>query len=152
MPDGKVCDVDLSYISNCGKWYAISLKGDIHRSSWVSTNFGINFFDILGWTIGELKGVVVEVNKHEKAGGKLYFQKAYVKRLLRIHKNDLLKEALSTHKKINREINIKSQKLKFSEGFADLQTINNQDIINREGIGIKDAQNSIEVVSQLRNL
>lgn len=151
-PKNKVYDVDLTYITSRGKWYFISWKGDIHKSGGVSTNIGIHFFDMLGWIFGEFKGIELEINKPEKAGGKLYFQKANVKWFLSVDENDLPIEAIAAQKRTYRKINIEDQELEFSEGFADLHTISYQDILNGGGFGIEDARKSIQIVSKLRNL
>jgi UDP-N-acetyl-2-amino-2-deoxyglucuronate dehydrogenase len=71
--NGKVFDVDLTYITSRGKWYFTSWKGDTQKSGGVATNIGVHFFDMLGWIFGDFKGVELEINKPEKAGGKLYF-------------------------------------------------------------------------------
>src|SRR5690606_35917842 len=40
-------EVDLSYITARGHWYARSWKGDIRKSGGIATNIGVHFFDML---------------------------------------------------------------------------------------------------------
>jgi UDP-N-acetyl-2-amino-2-deoxyglucuronate dehydrogenase len=125
-PKNKTYDVDLTYITSRGKWYFISWKGDVHKSGGVATNIGVHFFDMLGWIFGDFKGVELEVNRPEKAGGKLYFEKANVSWFLSVDEKDLPNEAVAVKKRTYRKINIEGQELEFSDGFTDLHTISYQ--------------------------
>lgn len=149
-PKDKVYDVNLTYITSRGKWYFISWKGDIHKSGGVATNIGVHFFDMLGWIFGDFKGVELEINKPEKAGGKLYFEKANVNWFLSVDENDLPFEATSASKRTYRNINIEGEELEFSEGFTDLHTTSYNNILNDNGFGIEDTRKSIEIVSCIR--
>lgn len=151
-PKDKVYDVNLTYITSRGKWYFISWKGNIDKSGGVATNIGVHFFDMLGWIFGDFKGVELEVNKPEKAGGKLYFEKANVNWFLSVDENDLPLEALATQKRTYRKINIEGEELEFSEGFTDLHTTSYKDILSGGGFGIEDTRKSIQIVSKLRNI
>lgn len=148
--NGKVYDVDLTYITSRGKWYFTSWKGDIHKSGGVATNIGVHFFDMLGWIFGEFKGVELEINKPEKAGGKLYFEKANVNWFLSVDDKDLPEEAINGGKRTYRKINIEGQELEFSEGFADLHTTSYKDILSGGGFGIADVKKAIQIVSGVR--
>jgi UDP-N-acetyl-2-amino-2-deoxyglucuronate dehydrogenase len=150
-PINKVYDVDLSYITSRGKWYFISWKGDVHKSGGVTTNIGVHFFDMLGWVFGEFKGVELELNKPEKAGGKLYFENANIKWFLSVDENDLPAEAITAGNRTFRKINIEGEELEFSDGFTDLHTISYKDILSGGGFGVEDARKSIDIVSSLRN-
>jgi len=151
-PKDKVYDVNLTYITSRGKWYFISWKGDIRKSGGVATNIGVHFFDMLGWIFGEFKGVESDTNKPEKAGGKLYFEKANVNWFLSVDENDLPAEAIAAQKRTYRKINIEGQELEFSDGFTDLHSTSYKDILNGGGFGIEDTRKSIQIVSNLRNL
>lgn len=151
-PKDKVYDVNLTYITSRGKWYFISWKGNIDKSGGVATNIGVHFFDMLGWIFGDFKGVELEINKPEKAGGKLYFEKANVNWFLSVDEKDLPFEALSTQKRTYRKINIEGEELEFSDGFTDLHTTSYQDILNGGGFGIEDTRKSIQIVSNLRKI
>jgi UDP-N-acetyl-2-amino-2-deoxyglucuronate dehydrogenase len=151
LENGKVYDVDLTYITSRGKWYFTSWKGDSHKSGGVATNIGVHFFDMLGWIFGDFKGVELEINKPEKAGGKLYFEKANVNWFLSVDDKDLPAEAINAGKRTYRKINIEGQELEFSEGFADLHTQSYKDILAGGGFGINDVKKAIQIVSGIRN-
>lgn len=147
---GKVFDVDLTYITSRGKWYFTSWKGDAHKSGGVATNIGVHFFDMLGWIFGNFKGVELEINQPEKAGGKLYFEKANVNWFLSVNDRDLPSEAILEGKRTYRKINIEGQELEFSDGFADLHTTSYQDILSGGGFGVNDVKKAIQIVSGIR--
>ena len=149
---GKIYEVDLTYVTSRGKWYFISWKGDVHKSGGVATNIGIHFFDMLGWIFGAYKGAELEINKPEKAGGKLYFEKANVNWLLSVDERDLPAEAIASQKRTYRKISIEGEELEFSEGFTDLHTASYNAILNGKGFGIEDARKSIQIASSLRNI
>jgi UDP-N-acetyl-2-amino-2-deoxyglucuronate dehydrogenase len=149
--NGKVFDVDLTYITSRGKWYFTSWKGDTQKSGGVATNIGVHFFDMLGWIFGDFKGVELKINKPEKAGGKLYFEKANVNWFLSVDDKDLPAEAVNAAKRTYRKINIEGQELEFSDGFTDLHTQSYKDILAGGGFGIKDVKKAIQIVSGIRN-
>lgn len=150
-PKNKVYDVNLTYITSRGKWYFISWKGDVQKSGGVATNIGVHFFDMLGWIFGDFKGVELEINKPEKAGGKLYFERANVNWFLSVDEKDLPDEAIVGQKRTYRKINIEGQELEFSDGFTDLHTKSYNDILNGGGFGIEETRKSIQIVSSLRH-
>ena len=57
------------------------------------------------------------------------------------------KEKLTTF----RTLSIEGESIEFSKGFTDLHTVSYQKILDGFGYGLKDAKNSIEIVSQIRN-
>jgi UDP-N-acetyl-2-amino-2-deoxyglucuronate dehydrogenase len=149
-PKDKVYDVDLTYITSRGKWYFISWKGDVHKSGGIATNIGIHFFDMLGWIFGAFQGAESDINRPEKASGKLYFEKAKVNWLLSVDENDLPVEVRAKQQRTYRKINIEGEELEFSEGFTDLHTASYQAILSGNGFGIEDARTSIQIASSLR--
>ncbi|HAQ21332.1 MAG TPA: oxidoreductase [Prolixibacteraceae bacterium] len=151
-PKDKVYNVDLTYITSRGKWYFISWKGNVQKSGGVATNIGVHFFDMLGWIFGEFKGLELEINQPEKAGGKLYFENANVNWFLSVDEKDLPSEAIIANKRTFRQINIEGQELEFSDGFTDLHTMSYKDILAGKGFGIEDARKSIQIVSDLRKI
>jgi UDP-N-acetyl-2-amino-2-deoxyglucuronate dehydrogenase len=151
MENGKVYEVDLTYMTSRGKWYFTSWKDDSQKSGGVATNIGVHFFDMLGWIFGEFKGVELEINKSEKAGGKLYFEKANVNWFLSVDDKDLPAEAINAGKRTYRKINIEGQELEFSEGFADLHTTSYKDILAGGGFGVNDVKKAIQIVSGIRS-
>lgn len=114
----------------------------------MATNIGVHFFDMLGWIFGDFKGVELEINQPEKAGGKLYFEQANVYWFLSVDAHDLPTQA--NGKRTYRKINIEGQELEFSEGFTDLHTESYLNILNSNGFSINDVRKSIVIVSQFR--
>jgi len=149
-PADKVYDVDLTYITSRGHWYFISWKGNIQKSGGIATNIGVHFFDMLGWIFGDFKGVELTINQEDKAGGKLWLEKANVNWLLSIDERDLPAEAVAAGKRTFRKINLEGNELEFSEGFTNLHTQSYREILDGRGFGIEDARKSIEIVSSIR--
>jgi UDP-N-acetyl-2-amino-2-deoxyglucuronate dehydrogenase len=99
-----------------------------------------------------LKAIKETGNKPEKAGGKLYFEKANVNWFLHVDEKDLPSEAIAAPKRTYRKINIEGEELEFSEGFTDLHTTSYKDIFGGGGFGIEDTRKSIQIVSKLRKI
>ncbi len=151
-PAGKVFDVDLKYITSRGKWYFISWKGNLEKSGGIATNIGIHFFDMLGWIFGDLDGIELHLERTDKAGGKLFFQKARVNWFLSVDETDLPPEVAATGKRTFRKITVDGDELEFSEGFTDLHTQSYMEILKGNGFGIEDARKSIDIASRIRKM
>lgn len=151
LPDDKVHDIQLTYITSRGKWYFYSWKGDIKKSGGVVTNIGIHFFDMLSWIFGKVESSTVHVDEENKAAGLLHLKKANVKWYLSLDKNDLPKKAKAANQSTFRSITVDDKEIEFSGGFTDLHTISYQNILGGGGYGIKDASNSIEIAHMIRN-
>ena len=65
--DGRKHDVDLTYITARGRWYAYSWKGDEKKSGGIATNIGVHFFDMLHYIFGALKDSKVHVAEPQRA-------------------------------------------------------------------------------------
>ncbi|HLO90201.1 MAG: Gfo/Idh/MocA family protein [Chloroflexota bacterium] len=150
-PEGKIFDVDLTYITSRGKWYFISWKGDIEKSGGVPTNIGIHFFDMLMWIFGDVKKSTVHMSERDKAAGYLELRKARVRWFLSINENTLPEMARLAGKRTYRSITIENEEFEFSEGFTDLHTESYRHILAGQGFTIKDALPSIEIAHQIRN-
>ena len=151
LPDDKVHDIELTYITSRGKWYFYSWKGDIKKSGGVVTNIGIHFFDMLSWIFGKVESSTVHVDEENKAAGLLHLQKANVKWYLSLDKNDLPRKARENGQPTYRSITVDNKEIEFSGGFTDLHTVSYQDILDGGGYGIGDALNSIEIAHMIRN-
>lgn len=151
MPDDKVHDVELTYITSRGKWYYYSWKGDIKKSGGVVTNIGIHFFDMLSWIFGKVESSTVHIAEENKAAGLLHLKKANVKWFLSLDSKDLPRKAIQEKKPTFRSISIDSEEIEFSGGFTDLHTVSYKEILEGKGYGIKDASNSIEIAHMIRN-
>ncbi len=150
-PEGKVFDIDLTYITSRGRWYFISWKGDIEKSGGVATNIGIHFFDMLIWIFGDVQKNTVHISAPDKAAGFLHLQKARVRWFLSIDEKTLPELAMLSGKRTYRSLTIEGQEVEFSEGFTDLHTLSYSHILNNEGYTIHDALPSIQLAHSIRN-
>ncbi|HLO59451.1 MAG TPA: Gfo/Idh/MocA family oxidoreductase [Bacteroidales bacterium] len=151
LPEGKIHDIDLTYITSRGNWYFTSWKGDIHKSGGIATNIGVHFFDMLSWIFGNVTKSVVHVMTPTKAGGYLELEKARVKWFLSLDYNDIPDQAKQQGKRTYRSIVMDKSEIEFSEGFTDLHTKSYQEILAGNGFGLKDAQPSVQMVYEIRN-
>ncbi len=151
LPDDKIHDIELTYITSRGKWYFYSWKGDVSKSGGIVTNIGIHFFDMLSWIFGEVKGNTVHVMQENKAAGLLQLKKANVKWFLSLDKNDLPKQATEKGLPTYRSITIDNEELEFSGGFTDLHTVSYQSILNGTGFRVSESINSINIVHDIRS-
>ena len=142
-------DVDLTYITSRGKWYAASWKGDPRRSFGIATNIGVHFFDMLHFIFGGLQRNVLHYSDDARAGGYLEYERARVRWFLSIDANDL-PAAVQGKKTTYRNINVSGDTLEFSEGFTDLHTVSYQEILAGRGYGLEDARHCIETVNAIR--
>jgi UDP-N-acetyl-2-amino-2-deoxyglucuronate dehydrogenase len=143
-------DVELTYITSRGKWYAESWKGDPRKSFGVATNIGVHFFDMLHFIFGRLQRNVVHHSAADKAAGYLEYERARVRWFLSIDANDL-PDDVKGKKPTFRSIDISGEQLEFSEGFTDLHTTSYREILAGRGYGLEDARHCIETVSIIRS-
>lgn len=151
-PAGKVFDVDLTYITSRGHWYAVSWKGDIKKSGGIATNIGVHFFDMLGWVFGSTRNSRVHVHNDSSAAGYLEYERARVRWFLSIDERALPAAAAKAGKRTYRSILIGNEELEFSEGFTDLHTESYRDILGGGGFGLEDVRAAIEVVHDIRQM
>ncbi len=149
-PCSSKFDVDLTYITSRGKWYAASWKGDHRKSFGIATNIGVHFFDMLYFIFGNLQRSELHYSEDTKAGGYLEYQRARVRWFLSIDANDLPKQALG-EKSTFRNISVDGEALEFSEGFTELHTVSYQEILAGRGYGLQDVRHCIETVHGIRN-
>lgn len=148
-PKNSKFDVELTYITSRGKWYAESWKGDSRKSFGVATNIGVHFFDMLHFVFGSLQESKVYYADNNKVAGFLEFDRARVRWFLSIDANDLPDE-VKGKKSTYRNIDIGGEKLEFSEGFTDLHTTSYQEILDGKGYGLDAARHAIEMVDNIR--
>lgn len=149
-PADRKFDVELTYITSRGKWYAESWKGDPRKSFGVATNIGVHFFDMLHFVFGPLQASQVHHSGDAKAAGFLEYERARVRWFLSIDANDLPPEARGK-KTTFRNIDISGEQLEFSEGFTDLHTVSYREILAGRGYGLADARHCIETVEAIRH-
>ena len=150
-PEGKVYDIDLTYITSRGNWYFISWKGDIQKSGGVATNIGIHFFDMLTWIFGDSTQNIVHISEQNKAAGYLGLENARVRWFLSLDYNDLPAFAKESGKRTYRSITVDGEEFEFSEGFTDLHTETYREIIAGNGFGLSDARQSVITAYTIRN-
>ena len=142
-------DVELTYITSRGKWYAESWKGDPRKSFGVATNIGVHFYDMLHFIFGKLQRNIVHYSGEAKAAGYLEYERARVRWFLSIDANDL-PEGVKGKKPTYRNIDISGEQLEFSEGFTDLHTTSYREILAGRGYGLSEARHCIETVNVIR--
>jgi UDP-N-acetyl-2-amino-2-deoxyglucuronate dehydrogenase len=143
-------DVELTYITSRGRWYAESWKGDPRKAFGVATNIGVHFFDMLHFIFGKLQRNVVHHVGEARAAGYLEYERARVRWFLSIDANDLPDE-VKGKKTTFRNIDISGEKLEFSEGFTELHTTSYREILAGRGYGLSDARHCIETVNVIRS-
>lgn len=149
-PVDRKFDVELTYITSRGKWYAESWKGDPRKSFGVATNIGVHFYDMLHFIFGKLQRNVVHHSGEAKAAGYLEYERARVRWFLSIDANDL-PDDVKGKKTTFRNIDISGEQLEFSEGFTDLHTTSYREVLAGNGYGLEDARHCIETVHVIRS-
>ena len=150
-PKDKIYDINLTYITSRGNWYYTSWKGNEDKSGGIATNIGVHFFDMLQWIFGPFEAATVAIKTKDTNSGTLKFKQANVNWYLSINAGNLPLDIKYKGQSTFRTLTIEDKKIEFSKGFTDLHTVSYQKIIEGQGYGLKDARNSIEVVSQIRN-
>jgi len=150
-PEGKIYDIDLTYITSRGKWYFISWKGDVEKSGGVATNIGIHFFDMLSLIFGQTKENIVHYSDRNTAAGFLQLEKARVRWFLSLDYNTLPDEIKASGQRTFRSVTIEGEEMEFSGGFTELHTESYKHILAGNGFGVDEARNSINTVFDIRN-
>jgi UDP-N-acetyl-2-amino-2-deoxyglucuronate dehydrogenase len=148
---GKVYEVELTYITSRGKWYAVSWKGDESKSGGIATNIGVHFFDMLTWIFGMVKGNIVHLYQADKAAGFLELQRARVRWFLSVDRGDLPSEPKPGGPATYRSIKVDGQEVEFSGGFTDLHTESYKKILAGQGFGWQEVMPSLEIVHAIRH-
>ena len=144
-PSKRDYKINLKYISSRGDWYFISWKGDIKKSGGLCTNIGIHFFDVLTWIFGPKEEMEVEKISDKTFKGKLKLKRANVEWFLSVD-DKFLNEGTRTL----RTLSIDDQEIDFSHGFEDLHTKSYEEILNGNGFGISETEESIKIISEIR--
>ena len=150
-PADKIYDIDLTYITSRGNWYYTSWKGDESKSGGIASNIGVHFFDMLQWIFGPMQSFSVNEKTRDTNSGTLQLKQANVNWYLSINSDNLPDQAKKESLTTFRTLTIEGESIEFSKGFTDLHTVSYQKILDGFGYGLKDAKNSIEIVSQIRN-
>ena len=107
---------------------------------------------MLSWIFGEVQENIVHLREKDKSAGYLEFKNARVRWFLSINEDDLPDHIKAKEQRTFRSITIDNQELEFSSGFTDLHTTSYQEILKGNGFGLKDSEESIKIVHQIRNM
>ena len=151
MPEDKICDVDLTYVTSRGRWYLISWKGDTSKSGGIATNIGVHFFDVLSWIFGPTKQNIVHVYEPTRAAGFLEFTRARVRWFLSLDRNDLPAAPAPGEPQTYRSITVDGEEVELLSGFTDLHTESYRRILDGQGFTTQDVLPSTRIVSDIRN-
>jgi len=143
-------DVVLTYITSRGIWYLISWKGQIERSGGLATNIGIHFFDLLIWLFGPVESNEVHIATPKKTGGYIELERARVRWILSIDRDDLPLQVAQNGQTTYRSITIDGEEVEFSGGFTDLHTEVYRRTLDGNGFGLEDARPSLNLVHDMR--
>jgi len=149
--NGKIYDVELTYITSRGNWYYASWKGDKEKSGGIATNIGIHFFDMLSWIFGDIHHSVVHLHTHDRAAGYMEMDRARVRWFLSINYDTLPEVIKISGARTYRSIKIDGREVEFSEGFNDLHTLSYKGILEGRGFGLEDASNAVQAAYDIRN-
>lgn len=145
----KTYEVDLTYITSRGAWYAESWKGDPRRSYGVATNIGIHFFDMLNFVFGSNVVNELHFSSDTKAAGYLEYEKARVRWFLSTDASDL-PENVKGEKTTFRNISCDGAEIEFSDGFAELHTESYKNVLSGSGFGLSDAAGCVRTTEAIR--
>lgn len=150
---GERFSVDLSYITERGRWYFASWKGDEELSGGIATNIGIHFFDLLEWVFGPVADLEVHVRRPEVVGGTLRLERADVRWLLSVDAAHLPEHVRAAGGTTFRSITVDGDELDFTDyGAEDLHTASYRRIIAGDGFGLSDAAPSVELTHRVRTV
>lgn len=144
-------NIQLTYITSRGKWYAHSWKGDQAKSGGLASNIGIHFFDMLTWIYGPVNQCIIHSRSSTKLAGFLELERADVKWFLSIDKNDL-GYVKNKGKRMYRSLSIDGNEIEFTSGFEELHTIAYKKILSGEGITSEECRKGIQLIHDIRNL
>jgi UDP-N-acetyl-2-amino-2-deoxyglucuronate dehydrogenase len=150
-PKDKIFDIDLTYITSRGHWYFASWKGEEQKSGGLTANIGVHFFDMLAWIFGKMVKSTVHVYEPKRASGFLELERARVRWFLSVDAETLPTEIRKKSQTTYRSILLNGKEIEFSEGFTNLHTELYKNILAGNGQGIKEAQQSLEIVHAIRH-
>ena len=147
--NGHTYDVELTYVTSRGRWYGVSWKGDEHKSGGIATNIGVHFFDMLVYVFGAIRRNVVHLREDTRNAGYLELERARVRWLLSIDRQDLPEKAAENGPSY-RSITVDGAEFEFSGGFTDLHTKSYRQVLDGAGFGIEEVRPCIEAVAHIR--
>jgi len=137
--------INLEYFTPRGKWYDYSWKADISKSGGVLMNIGVHLFDLLLWLFGDVKNWAIYRKSLYGAEGNLSLEKADVRWKLSIKREDCKFNNYKPH----RLLEIDNNKIDINNNFTDLHTEVYEQILQNNGYGIEDTENSIKLINEM---
>lgn len=147
----RVHEVDLTYVTSRGRWYAVSWKGVEEKSGGIAMNIGIHFFDLLLWVFGSVRRSTVHFLDQTKGSGYLELERARVRWFLSVDAADLPPEAVAKGARTHRSLLLDGEEYEFSEGFKDLHTQSYRRILDGKGFDAAAVRPTIQLVHDIRN-
>ena len=148
-PD-KNYDIELTYLTSRGNWYASSWKGDEKKSGGIATNIGVHFYDMLIWIFGGIKNSVVHAHNQDFASGVLDLAHGSVRWFLSINYDHIPDEVKAKRQRTYRSITLNGNEIEFSSGFTHLHTASYQHILSDGGFGLDEVRSCIEALHDIR--
>ena len=148
-PRGGRADVELTYITARGRWYAVSWKGVPEKSGGLALNIGVHFVDLLIWLYGKPLGSSVFLSRPDKMSGVFELERARVRWFLSVDPTDLPADVRAQGKTAFRSLATDGHELEFSDGFPDLTDVY-RDVLAGGGFGIEDVRPSIQLAYDIR--
>jgi len=149
---GKMFDVDLTYLTARGRWYQTSWKGDEQKAGGIATNIGVHFFDMLAYVFGPVQKNVCHLRNADTAAGFLELQHARVRWFLSVNVDYLPSASRAAALTTYRAITVDGDAFEFSGGFTDLHTLSYEEILAGNGFGLEDVRECIRIVHDFRHL
>jgi UDP-N-acetyl-2-amino-2-deoxyglucuronate dehydrogenase len=150
---GGILDVDVTYITRRGPWYAVSWKGNPSLSGGILFNLGIHFFDVLTWFFGAPEAGAEAVGPDtivgsDRASGSLRFPRARVRWMVSTRQEDLPSQAEGRH--AYRTITVNNRATADCSGdYAFLHRIVYKKVLAGLGQTVEDARTAIELVARI---
>ena len=143
-------DVELTYVTARGRWYAQSWKGAPEKSGGLALNIGVHLFDLLIWLYGKPASSQVTLARADKMAGVFELEHARVRWFLSIDREDLPDAVQAQGKTAFRSLVADGQEIEFSDGHGDLHTAVYRDILAGGGHTIEDVRPALELAHQIR--
>jgi UDP-N-acetyl-2-amino-2-deoxyglucuronate dehydrogenase len=144
-------DIELTYITARGRWYAQSWKGAPDKSGGLALNIGVHFFDLLIWLYGKPLHSQVVLSQPTKMSGVFELEHARVRWFLSIDRDDLPPAVRAAGKTAFRSLIADGREIEFSDGHQDLHTAVYRDILDNQGHSIEDVRPALELAHGIRH-
>jgi len=148
-PRPRRSEVELTYITARGRWYAQSWKGVPEKSGGLALNIGVHFFDLLIWLYGKPQGSSVFLSRPDKMSGVFELERARVRWFLSVDPTDVPADVRAQGKTVFRSLVTDGRELEFSDGFPDVTDVY-RDVLSGGGFGIEDVRPSIQLAYDIR--